>query len=102
MSKKPINPLEKKIMAQHPDPKKKGVNISQERYDVMRDAILTALKAQPEMTFQELVRAVEAQLTGKFDGSILWYMTAVKLDMEARKQLERVPRTRPHKVRLVK
>ncbi|NWF68463.1 MAG: hypothetical protein HXY40_05205 [Chloroflexi bacterium] len=93
---------EKKIMAQHPDPKKKGVRISQEKYDIMRAAILEALHEHPQLKFQELAKIVEEKLSGRFDGSILWYMTAVKLDMEVKKEIERVPGTRPHLLRLVK
>jgi hypothetical protein len=102
MEKKPIKGIEKKILAQNPDPKKQGVNISEARYQVMKDTIIAALEIHGALTFQELARSVEAQLEGKFDGSILWYMTTTKLDLEARKVIERVPGTRPHKVQLVK
>lgn len=102
MDKKPSKPMEKKVLAQNPDPKKKAVNISQERYEAMRTTILNALEIHGSMTFQELARSVQAQLEGKFDGSILWYMTTTKLDLESKKVIERVPETKPHQVRLVK
>jgi hypothetical protein len=102
MDKKPKKPLEKKILPQPREPKKRGGNISKERYNIMNAIITEALKANGEMTFQELARAAEAQLTGKFDGSILYYLTATKLDLEAKKVIERVPGTKPHKVRLAK
>jgi hypothetical protein len=94
--------MEKKILAKNPDPKKRGVNISEEKYTPIRDAIVKALTDQPELTFQELLTVVENQLAGNFDGSINWYTTNVKLDLEARKVIERVPDTKPHRLRLVK
>ena len=102
MAKKPSKSMEKKILAKNPDPKKRGVSISEERYNVMRPAIIDALTKHGAMTFQELAHEVESKLTGKFDGSILWYMTTTKLDLEAKKVIERVPGTKPHKVQLVK
>lgn len=85
----------------HPD-KKQGVNISREKYELIHKAILTTLRQQKEMTFMKLVGAVEKDVRGKFDGSVAWYVTTVKLDMEARGEIKRVPNSRPQLVRLVK
>lgn len=41
------------------------------------------------------------KLKGSFDGSVAWYVEVVKLDLEARKMIERVPGTRPQQIRLV-
>lgn len=81
--------------------KKQGVNISREKYDIIRDAILCVMQAQKEITFMNLSRAVEKEVNGKFDGSVTWYVTTVKLDMEARGEIKRVPNSRPQLVRLV-
>jgi hypothetical protein len=83
----------------HPD-KKQGVNISREKYEVIRNAILCALQEKKEMTFMNLSRAVEKEVNGNFDGSVMWYVTTVKLDMEARGEVKRVPNSRPQLVRL--
>jgi hypothetical protein len=88
------------IRTLHPE-KKQGVNISQEKYEIIRDAILCVLQEQKEITFMKLSRAVEKEVKGKFDGSVTWYVTTVKLDMEARGQIKRVPKSRPQLVRLV-
>ena len=96
------NSMEKKILAQNPDPNKKRINISEDKYNPIRDAIIQALTTHPELTYQELLTEVESQLTGKFDGSINWYTTNIKLDLEAKNVIERVPDTKPHRVRLVK
>jgi len=85
----------------HPE-KKQGVNISKEKYEIIRKAILVILRAQKEISFMNLSRAVEKEVNGKFEGSVLWYVTTVKLDLEARGTLKRVPNSRPQLVRLIK
>ena len=42
----------------HPE-KKQGVNISREKYDMIRKAIMSELRSNKEMTFMKLSRAVE-------------------------------------------
>ena len=87
------------IRTLHPA-KKQGVNISREKYDVIRNAILCVLQTQKEMPFMKLSRAVEKEVNGNFDGSVMWYVTTVKLDMEARGELKRVQNSRPQLVKL--
>jgi hypothetical protein len=89
------------IRTLHPA-KKQGVNISKEKYEVIHRAIISALSQNGEMPFMKLARAVEKELQGKFDGSVTWYVTTVKLDMEARGEIWRVPHSRPQVVKLVK
>ena len=85
----------------HPE-KKQGVNISKEKYEIIRKAIMVILRAQKEISFMNLSRAVEKEVDGKFEGSVMWYVTTVKLDLEARGTLKRVPNSRPQLVRLIK
>jgi hypothetical protein len=87
------------IRTLHPE-KKQGVNISREKYELIRKAILSTLRAQKEMTFMDLSRAVEQEVNGNFEGSVTWYVTTVKLDLEARGQIKRVPKSRPQLVKL--
>ena len=87
------------IRTLHPQ-KKQGVNISKEKYEIIRKAILNTLHSQKEITFMKLSRAVEKEVNGNFEGSVNWYVTAVKLDLEARGQVKRVPNSRPQVVRL--
>ncbi|MCI0551839.1 MAG: hypothetical protein L0287_12865 [Anaerolineae bacterium] len=87
------------IRTLHPE-KKKGVNISKEKYEVIRKAIIATLRTNKEMTFMALSRAVEKQLDNKFEGSVMWYVTTVKLDLEARGEIKRVPNSRPQLVRI--
>lgn len=89
------------IRTLHPE-KKQGVNISKEKYEIIRKAILSTLRTQKEITFMNLSRAVEKEVNGTFDGSVMWYVTTVKLDLEARGEIKRVPNSRPQLVKLVK
>ena len=91
--------MREKIRTLHPE-KKQGVNISREKYDIIRNAILCVMKSQKEMTFMNLSRAVEKEVNGNFEGSVTWYVTAVKLDMEARGEIKRVRHSRPQLVKL--
>jgi hypothetical protein len=87
------------IRTLHPE-KKQGVNISKEKYEIIRTAILCVLQSQKEITFMNLSRAVEKELNGDFEGSVTWYVTTVKLDLEARGEIKRVTNSRPQLVRL--
>lgn len=90
---------EAKIMTLHPSDKK-GVNILLRRYELIKDFILIKLKEHSELSFDELTDLAVKELSATFDGKVVWYMVTVKLDLEARKLIERVPKTRPHKLRL--
>jgi hypothetical protein len=87
------------IRTLHPE-KKQGVKISKEKYEIIRKAILCVLESQKEITFMNLSRAVEKEVNGNFEGSVTWYVTTVKLDLEARGQIKRVPNSRPQLVKL--
>ena len=87
------------IRTLHPE-KKQGVNISREKYEIIRKAILSALHKQNEISFMNLSRAVEKEVNGSFEGSVNWYVTTVKLDLEARGMIKRVPNSRPQLLRL--
>jgi len=93
--------MKETIRTLHPD-KKQGVNISKEKYEIIRKAIFSTLKQNKEMPFMKLARAVEKEVRGTFEGSVTWYVTTVKLDMEARGEVKRVPNSRPQLVKLVK
>lgn len=90
---------EEKIMTLHPKDKK-GVNILKRRYDQVVDYILNTLEKYPNITYDELSQKANADLSGSFDGKVTWYVVVVKLDLEARGIIERVPKTSPHQLRL--
>ncbi|MEM7348766.1 MAG: hypothetical protein AAF485_31430 [Chloroflexota bacterium] len=79
--------MEEKILTEHPEGLK-GVNISKAKYDQVKTAIVQSLTAKKSLTFKELSAAVGARLEGNFDGSVGWYCTTVKLDLEAKHIIE--------------
>ena len=89
------------ICTLHPQ-KKQGVNISRQKYEIIRKVILATLRQHKEMPFMKLSRAVEEEVNGTFEGSVMWYVTTVKLDLEARGTVKRVPNSRPQLVKLAK
>ncbi|GAB4450660.1 MAG: hypothetical protein Fur0028_06180 [Bacteroidales bacterium] len=90
---------EERILTLHPKGKK-GVNISLAKYDQIKNFILVTLSTEKEITFEALTDLAVSKLTDKFDGKVIWYLVTVKLDLEARKIIERIPKTSPHKLRL--
>ncbi len=93
--------MEEKILTLHPQGKK-GVNIAKKKYDQIANAMLSLVKKHQPIPYQLLNDLLIEQLQDEFDGSIPWYVVTVKLDLEARGVLERVPKTSPHQVRLTK
>jgi hypothetical protein len=89
-----------RILALHLDPKKQGVRIERQKYEAIKAAILAAIAEARELPFSQLTEAVEARLIVPFDGSVGWYTTTVKLDLEARGLIERVPGKQPQHLRL--
>ncbi len=88
---------EETILTKHPLGKS-GRNISQQKYETVKRAILSALRGK-ELTHAELFQQVAKNLRAKFSGNINWYAETVKLDLEARKTIERTS-SKPQKYRL--
>ncbi|MGC1322823.1 MAG: hypothetical protein WA849_11625 [Candidatus Udaeobacter sp.] len=85
-----------KILTKHPMGKS-GKNIDR-KYDTLKKAILLALRKN-DLTHTELFSRLNKSLTGRFSANISWYGEAVKLDLEARKIIERTA-SKPQKYRL--
>jgi len=92
--------MEEKILTQHPQGKQ-GTNISKAKYDQIKAAILQTVQNEGQISFTGLTNRIKAELEGNFEGSIPWYVTTVKLDLEARGLIERVPNVSPQQLRLV-
>lgn len=88
-----------KIMTLHPQGKK-GVNILKRRYNVIKDFILDTIKEHKRISYEKLSDMAIDQLSSTFDGKVAWYIVTVKLDLEARGIIERVPKTSPHELRM--
>ncbi|NJL96738.1 hypothetical protein HC766_04595 [Candidatus Gracilibacteria bacterium] len=78
---------------------KKGVNISKAKYDQVKNMIMDKMKKQDTITMSELSEYVKSQLKN-FDGKVGWYFMAVKLDLEVKNLIERVPNKLPQTLRL--
>ena len=88
---------EEKILTKHPLGKS-GKNIDKQKYETLKRAILSALQNK-ELTHTELFDRLNKTLKGKFSGNISWYGETVKLDLEARKIVQRTS-SKPQKYRL--
>lgn len=89
--------MAERILTLHPSGKA-GVNIDKEKYDAVRAAILDSLRQSGTITFSDLTDAVREKLADSFAGSISWYVTTVKLDLEARGEIARVPKSSPQRL----
>jgi len=86
-----------KILTQHPLGKM-GRSIDRPKYEQLKQAILASLKNK-ELTHTELFDELNKRLKSKFSGNVNWYGETVKLDLEARKTIERTS-SKPQKYRI--
>jgi len=83
-----------KLVTLHPNPQKKGVSISREKYELIRDEITSALR-KDRLTHDELNNRIKSKIKKTFDGSVSWYVETVKLDLEARGKIELDQKRKP-------
>jgi hypothetical protein len=93
---------EDRVQTLNPDPKKSGPRILRWKYEAVRRAILNALPmAEPGLPFRDLTGAVRDRL-GEDElgtlGSASWYVITVKLDLEARGEVSRLPGGGPQRL----
>lgn len=97
---------EEKFMCINPNPEKTGTRIALEKYELVKRAILQAVgEGEDGIYFKDLAERVEEILTVdevRGLGSVSWYTTTVKLDLEARGIIERAKKSSPQRLRLVK
>lgn len=91
--------MSEKILTLHPQGKK-GVNIDRDKYDTIAKAIIDLIKKEGTITYEKLTDQLEEELKDTFDGKVGWYVVTVKLDLEARGIIERIPKTSPHQLRM--
>ena len=90
---------EERILTLHPKGKK-GVNILRSKYDFIKNYIINTLEKKGPIRFEDLSDQAVQELSDSFDGKVLWYVVTVKLDLEARGVIERIPKTSPHELRI--
>lgn len=88
-----------RILTLHPEGKK-GVNIDLGKYNLIKETIIEIIHSKGEISYNEMNKMIIQELQHKFSGSIPWYVVTVKLDLEARGIIERIPNTSPHRLRI--
>lgn len=78
------------IQTLHPQAGKTNKKISLEKYNFIRDHLLSIL-ANLEPTHTELMEELYQRVKDNFDGGVQWYGETVKLDLEARNLIARTP-----------
>jgi len=92
----------KRIRLRHPDRAKVGPRIELWKYEAIKRALLHAVpRKAPGVPFARLAASVSRELTRTERltvGSIDWYTISVKLDLEARGFLRRLPGIVPQRL----
>ena len=83
------------IQTLHPQAGKTNKKISLEKYNFIRDHLLSIL-AKLEPTHTELMEELYQRVKDNFDGGVQWYGETVKLDLEARNLIVRT-QTKPER-----
>ncbi len=80
-----------------------GTRINREKYEIVRKAILSSIpRGRAGVLFKDLPKLVTRRVPGeRFEkkGSVSWYVTTVKLDLEARGFIERIEGESPQRLR---
>lgn len=88
------------VFARTPTKGKRGLRVNQARYDAMRRALLASIpRSNAGVAFVDLPDLVRPRLPADWTGSVKWHVTTVKLDMETRGEIERVPGATPQRLR---
>jgi hypothetical protein len=94
--------IDKKVICKTPTPGKKTVNIPLWKYNVISSANLKVVpKQEPGVLFKDLHLLVGKQLSKKQKselGSLSWHTTTVKLDLEVKRKIKRLPRCSPQQL----
>ena len=94
---------EPKVICRTPTPGKNPTRIPTWKYELVRDAILSALPEDGgSMAFKDLSKYIGSRLSREERfrlGSVGWHTTTVKLDMEVKGEIERVPGSNPQHLR---
>ena len=95
---------EEKVLCETPTPGKQPTRIERWKYDLVRSAIFAVIPKNIEgIEFRDLPALVEERLDPsdlEILGAVSWYTTTVKLDMEVKGEIERVPGSKPQRLRI--
>jgi hypothetical protein len=88
------------FQAINPVSTKHFLHLDTSQYDLMLAVVLANLQEHGSMTFNQLGALVEEQLQNNFDGSVIWYFTMVKLDLEACGVIHCLPGSEPQMIEI--
>ena len=93
--------IEEKVTCQTPTPGKKSTRIARWKYAAVREAILDSLSHPSEgVLFKDLAGLVGERLSPEIKrnlGSLGWYTTTVKLDLEVKGEIRRLKNSGPQR-----
>jgi hypothetical protein len=88
VKKMPAKKVTEQIQTLHPDPTKTNKRIALAKYEFIKKELLAIVKKQ-SLTHTDLMEALYQRVKDVFEGGVQWYGETVKLDLEARKIIER-------------
>ena len=93
-----------RVTVKNPNTGRDDARIRRRIYEPVREAILQAIGEAGELAFMDLRAEVERLTPSSLweNSSAGWYTTTVKLDLEARGLIERIPRSSPQRLRLTR
>jgi len=83
--------MEDKILLVHPEGKK-GINMSVNKFNVLKSAILDVLTTHGAITHTELITKTSEEIIKNkidFEGNLGWHIEWVKLDLESKGLIQR-------------
>ena len=91
-----------KVICRTPTPGKKPTRIDRWKFEAIRKAIVKVAPKRGEgVLFRDLAGLVKKQLSAadqKKVGSLMWYVTVVKLELEVRGELKRIEGAGPQRL----
>jgi hypothetical protein len=90
---------EEQIQTLHPVEGKTNKRISLSKYTLVKEQLLNILESG-EYTHNELMEELYQKIKDTFEGGVQWYGETVKLDLEARKIIERT-KSKPEKYLII-
>lgn len=92
--------MQEVIFTMHP--REHGVNILKHRYSLIKKFILTILEEEGPSSYKYLNYRISDKLFGLFEGEVSRYVDLIRIDLEERRIIERVPNSRIHKIRIIR
>jgi hypothetical protein len=74
-----------------------STNVDQEKFEIVREILLSTLPKEGDgLTIREMEAEVAPLVSKKlFPKGVMWWVMTVKLDMEGRGELQRIPGSKP-------